>query len=220
MSVFDVVKQRVSTRAFKSTPVPREELEEIFTRAQLAPSNCNVQPWQTFVVSGEKRDALKQALIAEMMKGQGPNPDFNWKVKYQGKHRDRQFGSANALYSAMNIAREDKNARLMAMMKNWEFFNAPHAAFFTMDKYLDIMGAVDVGMYAQTLALLMQERGISSCFQGALGQFPAPARELFGLSEEQGILFGMSFGYADEDAEVNTARTDRAELGEAVTFLD
>lgn len=220
MSVFDVVKQRVSTRAFKPTPVPQEELEEIFTQAQLAPSNCNVQPWQTFVVSGEKKEALKKALIEEMMKGKGPNPDFNWSVKYQGKHRERQFGSANALYSAMNIAREDKNARLMAMMKNWEFFNAPHAAFFTMDKYLDIMGAVDIGMYAQTLALLMQERGISSCFQGALGQFPAPARELFNLSEEQGILFGMSFGYADEEADVNRARTDRAGLKEAVTFID
>jgi hypothetical protein len=31
-------------------------------------------------------------------------------------------------------------------------------------------------------------------------------------------LFGMSFGYADEDALVNKARTDRTELSDAVTF--
>lgn len=219
MSVVSALENRVSTRAFKDTPVPRELLEEIFSKAQLAPSNCNVQPWQVYVVSGEKKEALKQALLMELMKGKGPQPDFNWAVKYEGVHRERQFGSANALYSAMGIPREDKGARQRAMARNWEFFGAPHAAFFVMDKYLDIMGAVDLGIYAQSLALLLRENGISSCFQGALGQFPGPAHEMFGLSEEQGILFGMSFGYADEEAEVNKARTDRADLGQAVQFV-
>ncbi len=219
MSVASALEKRVSTRAFKDTPVPQDLLNSIFAKAQLAPSNCNVQPWQVFVVSGEKKEALKQALLMDMMKGRGPKPDFNWAVKYQGVHRERQFGSANALYTAMGIPREDKGARQRAMVRNWEFFGAPHAAFFVMDKYLDIMGAVDVGIYAQSLALLLQENGISSCFQGALGQFPGPARELFGLTDEQGILFGMSFGYADEDAAVNRARTSRAELAQAVKFI-
>lgn len=219
MSVQSSLESRVSTRAFKDTPVPQELLEKIFTQAQQSPSNCNVQPWQTYVVSGAKKDELKQKLIEDLMKGEGPKPDFNWSVKYAGIHRERQFGSANALYSAMGIAREDKGARSMAMMKNWEFFGAPHAAFFVMDKYLDIMGAVDVGIYTQSLALLLDEHGLACCFQGALGQFPGPAREMFGLNENQGVLFGMSFGYADEEAEVNTARTDRAELSDAVTFI-
>lgn len=48
------------------------------------------------------------------------------------------------------------------MLRNWKFFNAPHAAFFTMATYLKLKGAVDLGIYAQTLALLMTERGISS----------------------------------------------------------
>ena len=54
----------------------------------------------------------------------------------------------NALYGALGIAREDKRARQMAMLRNWQFFGAPHVAIFTMDKYLDIMGAVDMGIYA------------------------------------------------------------------------
>ena len=106
----------------------------------------------------------------------------------------------------------------MAMLRNWAFFDAPHVAIFTLDKYLDIMGAVDMGIYAQTLSLLLQEQGISSCMQGALGQFPGPIREMFELPEERGILFGISFGYADEQAAANQARTDRAELGYSVVF--
>ena len=55
--------------------------------------------------------------------------------------------------------------------------------------------------------------------QGALGQFPDPIREFLGLPEGRGVLFGMSFGYADENAPANKCRTDRAELTDAVTFV-
>lgn len=218
MSIDQILQQRYSCRSFKSEAIEIELLQEIFSSAQQSPSNCNVQPWQVLVVSGKKKDELKNKLIQNVMQQQKPNPDFNWNVAYTSAHRDRQFGSANALYTAMDIGREEKQKRQMAMLRNWAFFDAPHVAFFTLDKYLDIMGAVDMGIYAQTLSLLLQEKGISSCMQGALGQFPDPIREMFNLPEERGILFGMSFGYADEDAKVNTARTDRAELADSVVF--
>ena len=219
MSIANILNERCSVRAFRPEPVAADVLQEIFTAAQQAPSNCNVQPWQTYVVSGEKKDKLKNLLVGTVMKQQAPNPDFNWKVAYDGIHRERQFGSANALYTSMDIAREDKMKRNMAMLRNWAFFDAPHVAFFTMDTYLDIMGAVDIGIYAQTLTLLLKEKGIDSCMQGALGQFPDPIREFLGLPEGRGVLFGMSFGYADENAPANKCRTDRAELTDAVTFV-
>ena len=153
------------------------------------------------------------------MQQQSPNPDFNWAIAYQNEHRERQFGSANALYGALGIAREDKRARQMAMLRNWQFFDAPHVAIFTMDKYLDIMGAVDMGIYAQSLSLIMQQHGISNCMQGALGQFPDPIRDMFGLPDARGVLFGMSFGYADPDAPANQARTTREDLKTNVQFF-
>lgn len=218
MNVSQAVESRVSCRGFKKEPVEQSILEEIFTKAQKAPSNCNVQPWKVLVVSGKKKDDLKNKLIQTVMQQQVSNPDFNWNVAYTGEYRDRQFGSANALYSSMGIAREDKQKRQMAMLRNWAFFDAPHVAIFTMDKYLDIRGTVDMGIYAQTLTLLLQEQGISSCMQGALGQFPDPIREMFELPEERGILFGMSFGYADESVDANKTRTDRASLEDSVLF--
>lgn len=219
MSVSDALKKRVSIRAFLDKPVPEEIMEKIFSDAQLSPSNCNVQPWQVYVVSGAKKNEIKDKMVAAVMSGQAPNPDFDWKVKYEGVHRDRQFGSAHALYSSMGIERSDKEGRMLAMLRNWTFFDAPHAVFFTMDKYLNIMGAVDIGIYAQTLSLLMTENGISSCMQGALGQYPDPVREALGLPEERGILFGMSFGYADENAPVNKTRTEREPVENSVVFL-
>lgn len=220
MPLLDILKNRYSVRAFLETPVPREILIEIFKGAQLSPSNCNVQPWQVYVISGALKDQLKESLLTAILSGKEPNPDFDWKVHYFGVHRERQFGSANALYGSMGIERSHKQARLDAMLRNWSFFDAPHVAFFTMEKYLKMMGAVDLGIYTQTLSLLMTERGISSCFQGALGQFPDPVRRLLNLPDSRGVLFGMSFGYADESKPVNATRTDRASMEEAVVFLE
>jgi nitroreductase len=213
------MEKRISVRAFLNKSVPEETLKYIFTQAQKGASNCNVQPWQTYVVSGSKKDELKTLLMEEVMTKGTPNPDFEWGIKYEGIHRDRQFKSAFALYDSMGIEREDKAGRGVAMLRNWSFFDAPHVAFFVMEKYLGLMGAVDLGIYAQSLTLLMVEEGISSCMQGALGQFPNPARKLFNLPESQGILFGMSFGYEDTDAGVNKTRTERASLNESVQFF-
>ena len=220
MPLSELLKNRVSTRAFQDKIISEKKLKKIFSDAQLVPSNCNVQPWQIHVVSGAKKDALKDKLIEAVMGGNAPNPDFNWGIGYRGIHRDRQFGSANSLYSSMGIERSDKMARMTALIRNWTFFDAPHALFFTMEKYLDIMGAVDLGIYAQTLALLMAENGIASCFQGALGQFPDPIRECLHIPDDVGILFGMSFGYADEKAPVNKTKTDRVSIEDSVTFWE
>ena len=212
------LESRFSTRAFLGKEVPQSTVEKIFKQAQLAPSNCNTQPWLPYVVSGQKKEQLKDALVELISSGAQPNPEFNWNVGYQGVHRERQFGSANTLYSAMGIERSDKPARQKAMLRNWQFFDAPHVVFFGMEKYLDIMGAVDVGIYAQSLALLMTENAISCCMQGALGMYPGPIKSLLDVPEEVRILFGMSFGYANSEANENKAKTDRITLDTSVKF--
>ncbi|MCF6193088.1 MAG: nitroreductase [Kangiellaceae bacterium] len=220
MNLHELLTSRHSVRDFLPKPIDPDLLKSIFNNAQQSASNCNVQPWHTYVASGEKRQELEKLLMHNLMTDPNPAPEFDWTPRYQDKHRDRQFGSANALYSAMGIERSDKQARQMAMAKNWQFFGAPHVAFFCMEKYLGIMGAVDLGIYAQTLSLLFEEAGISSCMQGALGQFPKPIKKVLEIPDSVGILFGMSFGYAKPDALANNATTDRARLQESVLFFD
>lgn len=221
MTVTEAMQARRSIRGYLPRPISKETLDDLFVAAQRAPSNCNVQPWQVHVVSGGSKDALRDALVSHVSQN-APAPDFGEAVmpRYQGVLQDRQYGAAAALYTAMGIDRSDKTARSRASLRNWGFFGAPHVAIFTMDRRLGLMGAVDVGIYAHGLALLMTERGIGSCMQASLGYFPAPIRSQLGLAEDCGILFGMSFGYRDEDVPANRALTSRATLGEVVRFLE
>ena len=220
MSIQELLASRHSVRDFLPKPIDSKLLKSIFSEAQQSASNCNVQPWQTYVVSGEKREKLEKLLLHNLMTDPNPAPEFDWTPRYQNQHRDRQFGSANALYSALGIERNDKQARHMAMARNWQFFGAPHAVFFCMEKYLGIMGAVDLGIYAQTLSLLLEEAGISSCMQGALGQFPKPIKETLKIPDSMGVLFGMSIGYASPEGKANDTRTDRVELNDSVYMLE
>jgi len=40
------------------------------------------------------------------------------------------------------------------------------------------------------------------------------------LPDERGILFGMSFGYADENAPINSTKTEREAIENAVEFFN
>ena len=87
-----------------------------------------------------------------------------------------------------------------------------------MPLVLGLTSGVDMGILLQTVTLLMVERGIGSIAQGALAQYPDTVREVASIPDENGIVFGMSFGYEDPDALINTVRMPREPLDTITTF--
>ncbi len=220
MSLLDAIDKRRSVRGFLPKPVPERTMREVFEQAQKAPSNCNTQPWEVVVASGALRDSLCKQFVDRAMSGIPSEPDFSYVNKFDGPYRSRQVECASALYGEMEIARDDKAGRSRAALRNFEFFDAPHVAFLCMDRSFGATIAVDVGIYAQTLMLAMTAHGISSCAMGSLRSHPDLVRNAFGLDENMGVLFGISFGYEDPDVKANKTRTTRIPLDEAVIFRD
>lgn len=218
MRIIDLLNTRKSTRAFLPKPIAQDRLEEIFQAAMRAPSNCNVQPWQVYVASGDARDTLSNALLDELNRGAAPNPEVDWRLQFDEPLQSRKYESANALYQSMGIARDNKKERKQALLRNWAFFDAPHVAILTMEETLGIAGAVDVGIFAQSVALAAQSEGIATCFQASLNQFPGPIHSILKIPDSQKILFGISLGYEDVDAPVNKTKTDRESLNTLVNF--
>ena len=214
-----LVRQRHSVRAFLPDPVPQPLLKRVFDIARWAPSGTNVQPWHVCVASGEVCETLRQGFLERFDRGDKIVTDHAPDGRTGAPWQDRKRACARAMYGAMGIAWEDKPARQGAARRNYEFFDAPHAVFLGMHEIFGTQTASDVGMFAQTLMLAMTTHGISSCAQGTLRNYPDFVREVFGLEPEIKILYGISFGYADPTAGVNSARTERAELAETVQFL-
>jgi len=213
----DIVASRKSARAFKSEPVEQTLLDRVFNVALRAPSNCNTQPWQVHVASGDAIAQLRQRLPTEFMSGNF-TMDFPYDGKYEGVYKERQYGSAQALYDAMGIKREEKDKRQVAFMRNFSFFDAPHVAFLFLPEPFGLREACDLGMYAQTLMLSMVAHGLGCCPQTALSFQAGPVREILNIEDSNKLLFGISFGYELEDDLSNQCHTDRADLSDIVHF--
>lgn len=219
MSLAEALRNRRSVRGFLDKPVPQAVLDEVFSLAQLAPSNCNIQPWRVLVASGATRDTLRERMVANATQGKAVQPDFEHLPSFEGVYRQRQVDCAVELYNNMGIARDDKAGRLRATLRNFELFDAPHVAFIGMDRRFGVTVALDVGMYIQSLMLVMTAFGIGSCAQGSMRYYPGDVREVFGEPDDTAILCGISFGYEDTAVDANRTRVGRAPLGESVTFL-
>lgn len=212
-----IVASRRSLRAYKPEPADAQTLETIFSVAQRAPSNCNTQPWVTHVVSGALLEELRAEMPDRFMSG-AFSMDFPYDGTYDGAYKERQHAAAQALYDAVGIAREDKAGRHVQFMRNFTFFDAPHVAFLFLPEPFGLREAADLGMYAQTLMLSLTAHGMGSCPQTALSFQADYVREKLGIDASNKLVFGISFGYPDENDPSNACHTDRAALGDTVTF--
>jgi len=220
MSLVDSIYTRRSVHGYLDKPVPPEILSEIFTIAQRAPSNCNIQPWKVFVASGETRDKIRDRLVSNVKNGVPSNQDYKDRGNFEDEYKTRRRDCAFAMYSEMGIAREDREGRARAGLRNFELFDAPHVAFLGMDKGFGHTVVLDVGMYIQTLMLTMTAHGIASCAQGSMRQYPDVVREFFPGNDNINILVGLSFGYEDPDVPANNTRIGRDDISASVTFKD
>src|ERR1700757_2779879 len=64
IAVDTAITSRRSIRAYLDTPVPREDIEQILQVAARAPSGTNTQPWKVYVLTGQRKHHLSQAILA------------------------------------------------------------------------------------------------------------------------------------------------------------
>lgn len=213
----DIVRARRSARMFlPDKPVPRELLDEALALAIRAPSNSNTQPWHVYLVTGERRARLVDALLAAV--DTAPPEVGSAGLPPRFAHLRRESGAL--VYGAMGIERSDATGRWAAQRRNWEFFRAPVAGVVCMHRDFGAVDAMGVGMFLQTLMLALTERGLGSCVQVSISFYPEVLREQLDIPEELSILCGIAIGYADPAFPANHLDTPRNPIGENVAFLD
>ncbi len=215
----EAVRQRFSSRAFLPTPLTGEQIRAVLQDAQYSPSNCNTQPWHVHIASGETKDALQKMMIENDSAGKA-RPDFSFSYNdFHGDYYERSQRQAKIYYDALGIAREDKEKRREAFLRNYKSFGAPHVAFLFMPSFGDnVRVASDIGMYGQSFLLSLAARGFAGIPQTLLGFHADETRRLLGVSDDYRLLFGISFGYADPSAPSGKVRMWRQSVEESVTL--
>jgi nitroreductase len=219
MHIDEALTLRRSARAFRPDPVPRDVLEDILRIAARAPSGTNVQPWKIHVVAGEVRERLEREVLAHReTRPPDERAEFERTSKRKEPYISRMRKLGKDMYTLLGIPKGDQEANWRQWGRNYQFFDAPVGMILTIDKDLDMMSYVDVGMFAMAIMLAAKARGLDTCAQGAWNNYWTITRRILDVPEDQYIIFGISLGYADDDHPVNTLVADREPMEAFATF--
>lgn len=220
MSVSEAVRSRRSVRAFLDRPVPAALLREVVELAARAPSGGNVQPWKLYVLAGQPLAELKALMKARLPAApQGEPSEYEiYPANLWEPHRSERYKVGEDMYALLGVGRENKFGRLLQFARNYEFFGAPAALFCYIDRRMGPPQWSDLGMYLQTLMLLLRERGLDSCAQECWSVYHQTVGSFLGAPGECLLFCGMAIGYADPAAPVNRLETRRLPLAQFAEF--
>jgi hypothetical protein len=223
-SLDTIIANRYSCRAFTDTPVPHSLLNEIFKIASRAPSGTNTQPWNVYVVSGEKKKKLSDLIIEASRDPEAakkytePYPYYpqSWISPFIERRRKVGFD----LYGLLGIQKGDRARMQEQNERNYLFFDAPIGLIFTTHTVMEQGSYLDYGMFIQNIMIAAKARGLDTCPQAALNPFHHLIKTELGMSETETMVCAMSLGYANKEAPENQLRTERAPIEEWVKFID
>lgn len=220
MDVYEAVTTRRAVRGFTDRQVPRETLERVVSAAAWTPSASNIQPWHVYVLTGAPLAELKRRVGERLATGEPwDEPEYEqYPAELKSPYRERRSAFGAERYGALGIPREDLEARQRAASANWDCFGAPASLFCYVDRGMGRPQWSDLGMYLQTVMLLLRAEGLHSCPQMAWAKYRTTVAKILSPPDELILFCGMSIGF--EDATVNHSRTGRAPLAETVTFVD
>ena len=217
MKVSDAVLARRSIRAFTSQPINNKVIKNLLALAARSPSGGNLQPWKIYVINNQ---SMKKFIEFQDNWDQPETPGYAiYPSGLTEPYRTSRYQLGEAMYELLGIPREDKDARLQQVLRNFEFFGAPAAIFCFIDKQMGPPQWSDLGMFLQTFMLLAQEAGIDTCAQEAWAMKNDSVSEFVG-SDKNDILFcGLAMGYKDEDAVINQLSSERRPIEQWAKFL-
>jgi len=217
----EAILSRKSVRAFLPTPVPRETVERILGLAARSPSATNTQPWRVYVAMGSVRDALAADLCAAFDDPNFPQePDYPFYPEPMPEpylSRRREIGWN--LYGLLGIERADAKARHAQHRRNFLFFDAPVALFFTIERCMEYGSWLDIGMFMQTTMLAARGLGLHTCPQAVFVPYHKVIRKHLHIPENEVMACGMSLGHADPAKIENTLVSPREPVAGFASIL-
>lgn len=217
------ITSRRSIRAYLPQAVPRTEIEQILQVAGRAPSGTNTQPWKVYVLEGERKQALSQAILAihnDPAQARLHTEEYAYYPReWVAPFIDRRRKVGWDLYALLGLTRENKAGMAAQHGKNYDFFGAPVGLIFTIDRVMAQGSWLDYGMFLQNVMVAARARGLDTCPQAAFTQYHQVIAAQLQLPANDMVVCGMALGYADLSKIENSLVTERMALDEFVKFI-
>ena len=218
----EAIKSRKSVRKFLGQPVTKKAIEDILTLAARAPSGTNMQPWQVHVIGGNAKANLTSDLLDAFLNHNSEHKSeyAYYPDEFSEPYKSRRKKVGVDLYGLLNIEKGAVGKMQIQHGRNFEFFDAPVALVFTIERQLRIGSWLDYGMFLQNIMIAARARGLDTCPQAAFAQFHKIFRSHLDISQDQIVICGMSLGYADNSAVENQLVTQREKIANFTRYYD
>jgi len=140
-------------------------------------------------------------------------------AKLKEPYRTSRYELGEQMYELLGIGREDKDARIAQVMENFKFFGAPCAFFCFVFRQMDPPQWSYIGMFLHTFMLLAKDARLDTCAQEAWSMKHDSVSKYVKADESDILFCGMSIGYRDDSAQVNSLRSKRRPLKDWAKFL-
>ena len=223
----NIILGRDSVRSFIDKEVSQDIIFDILRIASKSPSGNNIQPWNVYVVKGDKKDEIIQAVCrvyddicnnANLANEYQELFDY-YPQKWFSPYIERRRANGWGLYNLLGIQKGENDKICLQQRKNYEFFGAPIGLFFTIHKDLGVGSKMDIAMFMQNIMLLARSRRLETCAQAAWNRFHKIVLPLLGASENEILVSAMALGYKDDKALINSFKTTREEVNIFTKFL-
>jgi nitroreductase len=222
--VDDVIRSRRSIRAFLPDLVAREDIEAILDVAARAPSGTNTQPWSVYVLTGDARARLSDAITAayaDPAQAAAHTEEYAYYPReWVSPFVERRRKVGWDLYRLLGLDRTDKAGMAAQHGRNYRFFDAPVGLIFTIARVLEQGSWLDYGMFLQNVMIAARARGLDTCPQAAFTQFHRIIGQQLDLPPDEMVVCGMALGRADPDRIENTLVTAREPAASFTRFLE
>jgi nitroreductase len=216
------ITSRHSIRAFLPEPVAQEDIARILEVAARAPSGTNTQPWKVYVLTGESKTRLSDAILAahdDPAEAARHTEEYAYYPRaWVSPYIERRRKVGWDLYALLGLTRENKVGMHAQHGRNYRFFDAPVGLIFTIDRIMEQGSWLDYGMFLQNIMVAARGRGLDTCPQAAFTQYHRIIEAQLAIPATEMVVCGMALGKADPARIENTLITERDGLAQFVQF--
>jgi nitroreductase len=219
MDILETMESRISRRAFLPKKVEKATLEKILRGANRCPSYMNTQPWEVFVVTGQKKETLAKKLYDQVSSGTALAPDMPFPKTWPEPHDERSKSHRMRRFKTLGIDPDKEQEKVVAAYRsNFKFFDAPCAMFIAMDKALTPWSVFDCGAFVHGFLLAAHAEGLGACPQAMPTGYPEAIRAELGIADNLAIILCISLGYPNLEVPVNQYRSLRRDISEYIRW--
>jgi nitroreductase len=219
LSVQSALKDRRTTRAFRSDKIGRDVVAKVLEPALWAPSWANTQPWELFVAAGEPLERIRKGYASKLKDCVPRSPDIALPTAWPDACRGRMETLKAERSAAMAEACPDPSAIPDLMQMNYRLFDAPVVVYLCMDRCLAPWSLFDLGAMSQSIMLSAEEQGVGSAVAITLAAHPDIVRKELGIPNDLAVVIGIALGRPDSASPQNRFRSTRRGLQEVVRFV-